>query len=225
MTTTAIRSHGTLLKMGAGSTSGAPVTASDSEVGDPRTVINFSGVHGFTDYTMVTIAGVTGAGATVLNTVIPIGINVINTKTIDVGVKTTGVGGGTILVTPLADSFTTIGMVGDISGPQLTRETIDVTTHDSPNDFDESITGLKNSGEVTFKINWDPGNPTHDGTTGLWKKYSDGTLTNFQILNVAGDLIEFAALVTSMGPSFPVNGVIQSDMTLKVSGTVALTPA
>ena len=225
MTTTAIRSHGTLLKMGSGSSAGSAKTASDSEVGDPRTILNFSATHGFTDATMVTISGVTGAGATVLNTATAIPINVINTKAIDVGVVTTGVGGGTILVTPVAESFTTIGMVGDISGPQLSRETIDVTTHDSPNDYDESITGLKNSGEVTFKINWDPGNATHDGTTGLLKKYEDGILTNFQLLNVAGDLISFAALVTGLGPSFPVNGVIQSDVTLKASGTVVITPA
>lgn len=225
MATTAIRSHGTLLKMGSGSSAGSAIAGTQtSAVGDPRTVITSSDAHGLNDASKVTISGVTGVGATVLNTATAIPINVINTKQFDVGVVTTGVGGGTFVVTPVAESFTTIGMVGDISGPNLSRETIDVTTHDSPDDYDESITGLKNSGEVTFKINWDPKNATHDGTSGLLKKYEDGTLTNFQILNVSGDLISFAALVTGLGPAFPVNGVIQSDVTLKASGAVVITP-
>ena len=207
MGTSAIRSHGTLLKMGSGSSAGSAIAGTQtSAVGDPRTIITSSDAHGLNDASKVTISGVTGTGATVLNTATAIPLDVINTKQFSVAVATTGVGGGTFVVTPVAETFTTIGEVGDISGPQLTRETIDVTTHDSPDDFDEYITGLKSSGEVTFKINWDPSDATHDGTTGLWKKYTDGTITNFTITNVLGDSLAFAGLVTSMGPAFPVNG-------------------
>jgi predicted secreted protein len=219
--TTAIRSHGTLLKMGSGGTAGSPISLTSTIHDDlvAATIVLAGAAHGFHDGQVVTIAGVTTA--TECNGDWP--VDVINTLYFSIPVVTTA-SGASGTATPLAESFTTIGEVGDISGPQLTRETIDVTSHDSPGGFDEYITGLKSSGEVTFKVNWDPSNPTHDGSTGLWKKYSDGNDANFTITNVVGDVLAFAALVTSMGPSFPINGVIQCDMTLKVSGDVVLTP-
>jgi hypothetical protein len=129
---------------------------------------------------------------------------------------------GTILA---IDGFGTIAEVGDIKGPELSRDDIDATTHDSPNDFEETISGLKKSGNVTFKVNWNPSDPTHAGTGSLWDLYDTGVETAFTITTPRGDVVSFNASVAGIGPDFPVNGLIAADITLKVTGEVILTVA
>jgi len=129
---------------------------------------------------------------------------------------------GTILA---IDGFGTIAEVGDIKGPELTRDDIDATTHDSPNDFEETIAGLKKSGNVTFKVNWNPSDPTHAGTGSLWDLYGTGVETAFTITTPRGDVVAFNASVAGLGPDYPVNGLISADIVLKVTGEVILTPA
>lgn len=56
-----------------------------------------------------------------------------------------GDGGGVEVFTPLAD-------VTNVSGPGLSRETIDVTSHGSPDAWMQFIGGLKDGGEVSLEI-------------------------------------------------------------------------
>ena len=49
-----------------------------------------------------------------------------------------------------------IAGVRDISGPGLSADTIDVTTHDSPGAVREFIKSLIDAGEISFDLAWDP---------------------------------------------------------------------
>lgn len=49
-----------------------------------------------------------------------------------------------------------IHAVADISGPEVSIDTIDVTTHDSPDKFNEFVPGMADGGEVTFDLMFDP---------------------------------------------------------------------
>jgi predicted secreted protein len=118
-------------------------------------------------------------------------------------------------------SFGTVAEVGDIKGPELSRDDIDVTSHDSPADYEELIGGLKKSGDVSFKINWAPGDGSH---AALWDAYGTGALTSFTLTTPAGSVLAFDANVSGIGPDFPVNGVVSCDIKLKVTGEVVLTP-
>ena len=221
--TIATKSHGTLLKMGSGSSSGAgkTITTTTHDDGVKTTLVN-AAAHGFVTGDEVVITGVTGTGATAANGTWR--VVRVTAGTFLIPVETTGDGtGGT--ATGQTESFATIAEVGDIKGPELTRDDIEATTHDSPNDFEELITGLKKSGNVTFKINWNPSNPTHAGTGSLWDQYGNGEETNFQIISPRGDMLAFAAGVAGIGPDFPVNGLVSADITLKVTGEVVLTVA
>jgi len=224
--TIATKSHGTFLKMGAGGSAGSPITitstAKGAGPGSDMTLVTCATAHGLDNGDITTIASVTGTGATPANGTWR-ALRVTDV-TFLIPVATTGAGsGGTS--TEQAESFTTIAEVGDIKGPELSRDDIEATTHDSPNDFEELISGLKKSGNVTFKVNWNPSNPTHAGAGSLWGRYGDGIETNFQIVTPRGDIIAFAAGVAGIGPDFPVNGLISADITLKVTGEVVLTPA
>ena len=221
--TIATKSHGTLLKMGSGGSATSPKTITGSAVGDPFTVIEAT-AHGFKTGDFVTIAGVTGTGAAVpLNKTHRVALTLdANHFAVEAVTTATGSGG---TATGIAETFATLAEVGDIKGPELTRDDIDATTHDSPDDFEELLSGLKKSGNVTFKVNWNPSNPTHAGTGSLWAHYGTGDSVNFEVESPRGDVMAFAANVNGIGPDFPVNGLIAADITLKVTGEVILTVA
>lgn len=56
--------------------------------------------------------------------------------------------------------FTPIANIIDISSPELSRVVHDMTAHDSPSGWREKKGGLKDGGEFTVNINYDPGD--HD---------------------------------------------------------------
>jgi len=138
---------------------------------------------------------------------------------------------GTILAygndeTP-SEEFTKIGQVKDISGPNMSRDTIDVTNHDSPNGYKEFLASLRDGGEITFAVEYDPGDPTHDQDTGLLYLFGKNTRTNFELIfPVASDTdfwgYTFTGLVTGFAPSAPVDGSLTADITIKVAGAVTL---
>ena len=54
------------------------------------------------------------------------------------------------------ETFDLIGEATDISGPEQERDTIEVTSHQSPNGFREWVGGLSDGGEVSFEVRYDP---------------------------------------------------------------------
>lgn len=133
------------------------------------------------------------------------------------------------------EAFTAIANIASISGPSETMETVDTTHLSSTGGYREFRPHLKDGGEVTFTIHYDPTHATHDDATGLKKKFDDRLLTNFQIdlsnLSDGGggfasnNLITFAAYVTNLGMNVPIDDMVTRDVTLKVSGAIAITDA
>ncbi len=120
--------------------------------------------------------------------------------------------------------YETIANVTNISGPQRSRETIDVTAHDSPEGWMEFIGGLKDGGEVSLDINYDPGETTHD----LDDDFDDATPRNYQIVILPDTDDEhtwtLTAVMTGLEDEFPYDDKMGRSMTLKVSGKPNLVP-
>ncbi len=118
-------------------------------------------------------------------------------------------------------SYTDIANIKDITGPEITRETIDVTGHNSPDGYSEFLSGIGDGGELSFEMEFDPGLAAHDD---LIDYASDGGLHNFYlkapgwVSTSGGGYWAFAGLFTSVGQSFPVKGAIMANVTIKVSG-------
>lgn len=222
--TKAIRSHGTLLQMGDGGVAGAAITGCTSATGDPYTIITAT-AHGLHNGQPVTLSGFTGTGATVLNGTGRIVAFVLSDNTFAVKVATTG-NGSAGSVTPVAENFTTVAEVGDIKGPERARDQEDVTTHDSPDDYDEFIATTKQSGEVSFPIHLVPTDPTHDNLTGLYAAYEDGLTRNWRLVipdyDTDPSYLELAGFVNGLGDSYPVKGSVMADVKIKVVGGVVL---
>lgn len=122
-----------------------------------------------------------------------------------------GDGGGT-------EVFTTIGEVTNIKGPSEKASQLDATSFDST--AMEFISGLSDSGEITFDMNFVGQNAQQQG---LRTDLRNGTLRNFKlILNdhaTTPTTVAFSAIVTA-APDIAggVNQVVKASCTLKVSG-------
>jgi len=117
------------------------------------------------------------------------------------------------------ETFTTIAEVKDISGPSLTTETEDVTSHDSPSGHIERIATLIDTGEISFDINLIPAGATHNETTGLAAAARDKLAHNFKVVFPTGSkMISGPAIVTGIEYGAEVAGVLGASVTLTPCG-------
>lgn len=125
----------------------------------------------------------------------------------------------------ISSVYTTIAQIRDLNPPNLEQTPIDVTNRDGSG-WMEFIGGLKNGGEVTFDIVYDPDQTTHSASAsgGLITLLSAGTLNNFRITwpDPTPVTFTFAALVTKFAPKAPLNDKLAADVTLKVSSSLTV---
>lgn len=127
-----------------------------------------------------------------------------------------------------AGNYTTIAEAKNISGPQLTQGAVDVTSHDSANQFREYIAGLRDGGKVTFDINWIPSNATHGFTTGLLKAGFGGTkgasAQQFRIVFPDGATTTwtFVGIVTKLAPVAGIDKELTAAIEIQISGQPTL---
>lgn len=119
-------------------------------------------------------------------------------------------------------TFEVIANVTNIGGPERTRETIDVTSHDSPGGWMEFIGGLKDGGELSCDINYDPAEVTHD----IDDDFDDTEPRNWQIVILPGTDDEHTwsikGILTNVGDEFPYDDKMARSITIKVSGKPTL---
>ncbi|MFG2670485.1 phage tail tube protein [Streptomyces sp. NPDC048445] len=111
--------------------------------------------------------------------------------------------------------FTAIANLTNVDDGGRTRTTIDVTAHDSPNQYMEFVGGLIDPGEVTVDINYDPA--VHDV---LEADLEDTDPRNYQIVfpDTAETTFSFAAVMTGFSKSAPYDDKLSGSLTFKVSG-------
>jgi predicted secreted protein len=120
--------------------------------------------------------------------------------------------------------FTAIANVHNLGGPEITKAALDVTAHDG-NGWMDFVGNLKDGGEISLELNWDPGEATHDLATGLLGSLvNESQPTNWQVVwpDDASTTWDIAAIVTAFGPSAPVDEKLTASVTLKVSGQPTL---
>lgn len=117
------------------------------------------------------------------------------------------------------ETFTTIAEVLDISGPALALGTEDATSHDS-NYWREFIPTIKEGGEVTCDIQY-YSHTTHDN---LVTDFNNRTRRNFQVVLPLSpaETWAFAAYVTGISLSAPVEGKLTASLTLQITGSVTI---
>lgn len=122
-------------------------------------------------------------------------------------------------------NYTTIAQVQDISGPGLSLNTDDVTAHDSPGGWMEFVGTVKDGGEVSFDLVYDPAEGTHENASGgLLYELDQKTAKAYKIVfpDTANTAWTFNAFVTAYEPSSPVDGKLAASVTLKITGQPTL---
>ncbi|HEY5836174.1 phage tail tube protein [Streptomyces sp.] len=111
--------------------------------------------------------------------------------------------------------FTAIADPTGISGPGLSRETLDVTSHDSPDGWMEFVGGLKDGGEVSIDVNYQPSE--HDQ---LVDDFDDTEPRNYQLVfpDPGQTTWSFAGIMTGFEPDAPYDDKLTATITFKVSG-------
>ena len=113
-------------------------------------------------------------------------------------------------------TFEEIAELRDITPPGLTRNMIEMTTH---NEQDDSwIVGIRRHGELTFNVNFVPGNGTHDHLTGLQKAWFDGTRDIYRLTYPDGSAWLFSGFVANIEPDAPVDDRLGADVTIRPTG-------
>lgn len=114
-----------------------------------------------------------------------------------------------------------IAQVDAISGPGMSLDTEDVTTHDSPDGWEEVIGTILRSGELTLDLLFDPGSASHAALVTQMEakededfelRFPDGAQTSW----------DFDAFVTGIDPDAPHSGALRASVTLKITGTPVL---
>jgi len=116
---------------------------------------------------------------------------------------------------------TTVAQVRDISGPGISTETTETTDRDGDG-WKEFIGGLKDGGEVTFDILYDPSAATHDGTTGIVALANSREEKTWTVEWPGSVTWSLPGIVTKFEPKAPLADAMTADVTVKVSGKPTL---
>jgi len=115
-----------------------------------------------------------------------------------------------------AEDFVAIANIESLSGPGVEREQIDVTSHDSPEQWEEFVFGIKRTGEVSCDVNYDPSE--HDGI--LQGDFATSEPRNYRIIwpDPAETIWAFKAGLTGFEPDAPHDDKLSASLTFKLSG-------
>lgn len=127
--------------------------------------------------------------------------------------------------TQLKYNGTTIAEITDIGIPELSRDMIEVTHHQSPAMWRERIKGLKDAGEVSITINYIPTNSTHNSAAGLLGDLANDTTNGTYTLvfpDVAATTWSFAGAISKFSGKAPIDDRLTADITIQVMGQPTL---
>ncbi|MEV0843609.1 phage tail tube protein [Actinocatenispora sera] len=115
--------------------------------------------------------------------------------------------------------FTAIAGITEISGPGISRNSVEVTAHDSPDGYQEYVPGLKDPGEVELTVNYDPSK--HDT---FLADYDSDEVHSYKITwPGSGATWAFSGFLNNFEPDAPVDDKLSAKIKFQVTGKV--TPA
>lgn len=127
---------------------------------------------------------------------------------------------------PAGGTLVKVAELLSVNPPRRSRDTIDVTTHDSPGGAQEFITGgIYDPGEVSGSIHYIAGSAGDDA---MIEAVTDGVERDLKIVVKAATSTEdltFSGFCTEYGvDDLPTDGKQTASFTFKVSGEIAQAP-
>lgn len=205
----AVESQGTTFEIGTGS--GGAQTITGITLGAITKVT--SSAHTLAAGDVVTFANV--GGTTQLNGQTAM-VTAVETNAFFVGINSVGytayTSGGT--ATPV--TWSEVGLVTDWDGPGGSASVIDTTHLKSA--AREKLMGLMDEGQISFTLNWD----TDDtGQAACRTARAARTLKDFRVTYTNDAVQTFSGYVLSFPSSGGVDGKVEGNITVEISGAVA----
>lgn len=122
-------------------------------------------------------------------------------------------------------SSTNVAAVKNISGPGLSLDTADVTSHDSTGAWEEVVATILRSGEVTLELEYDPNAATHKyASGGLLYDLVQRASQTYSIVFPSSPTVTwtFTAFVTGFEPSASFDADLKATVKLKITGQPTL---
>jgi predicted secreted protein len=120
--------------------------------------------------------------------------------------------------TTLAVGATTIGELTNIDVLDVSAEDYDVTTHDSPDQWREFISGLKDGGTLTGDLNFDPA----DHGTILDIVGDEETIVITLPADADDATVTFTGYINGLSAAAPHDGQLEAEVSIKVTGEPVL---
>jgi len=115
-----------------------------------------------------------------------------------------------------------IAQVRSISGPGLSMDTIDVTSHDSTGAWREFVAGLIDGGEFSLELIFDPDNTGHANLrTDLTSRTSN--TYDIRFVDPTPQIWSFTGFVTAFAPEASADGDLVANVTVKTTGAITVT--
>lgn len=124
--------------------------------------------------------------------------------------------------------FTTVAQVIGLTPPRGRRGFTPVAEHDMTNAIQKVMDALRDEGQITLRLHFDPAHATHDAVTGVNAAFRAGALKNWQLVFPDTGALQaaFSAGITDFGfDEYGANsGVGTATLTLEISGAITWTP-
>ena len=115
-------------------------------------------------------------------------------------------------------TFATVGEVIDLTPPNISRDAVETTHMGSTERWREFIGGLKDGGEGSIEINFDPG---HAVTASFLSDLNTNTAGYYKIVFPDATEWGFAAIATGFQPGAPIDDRMTATFTVKLTGKQA----
>lgn len=118
--------------------------------------------------------------------------------------------------------YVTVAQVRSVSGPSMSLDTVDVTTHDSSAGWREFVATLIDAGEISLELVWDPDLATHIQLRTDLTARTDSRLFKVIFPDATSTEWIIPGIVTSYEPNAPVDGELSATITIKADGAPTL---
>ena len=122
--------------------------------------------------------------------------------------------GATPIWTPLVG-------VKDVTLPEAAADKIDITNMGSPRYTKQYIRGLRDNGDVSFEVIWDPGSATDILLSSLDESDGEIVQIRFAIAGVSTPFI-YRGFLSTYKRTAPVGDVMMSEVTFSISERVTV---
>jgi len=117
------------------------------------------------------------------------------------------------------ETFTAVADVTNIDVLDASADTTDVSSHDSPGQWREFVGGMKDGGELSFDINYDP---ALHGT--IFAAIGVETNMKITLTDSGAAVVAFAGIANGFQAQAPFDDKLSASVTVKVTGAPVITP-